>query len=117
MLEADQPFLHVQLGGPANLKCCFSSNRSVTATWIRFVTLNTTLVHHFFNSSRLEKPRGTGKDGIKCSALSLESAQLSDSGLYRCLLEERKLQMLSHGTLLLVSGKEFRMAGSLAWLC
>lgn len=105
MLEADRPFLKVQVNSRAELECCFSSNGSVTATWYKVVKRNTTQLEEAVNSSSRVEQRGKGKNGIQCSTFSFESAQLIDSGVYLCLLNNSKMNKFSYGTLLHVYGK------------
>lgn len=105
MFEADRPFLKVQLNSRAELECCFSSNGSETAIWYKIVKRNTTQLEQAVNSSsRVEQSRKR-KDGIQCSTFSFESAQLIDSGVYLCLLNNSKINGFSYGTLLHVYGK------------
>lgn len=101
-LEADRPYQKVQLGDPAELKCCYSSHDSIPTTWYRFVSRNATLVHQVVNSSR---PVTKEKDGIWCSTLGLESAQLSDTGMYQCFLNSSEIPIFTHGTFLHVYSK------------
>lgn len=108
-LEADQPYRKVRLHDPVELKCCYSSNDSETVTWFKLVSRNITMAHEFINSTTTEL---IGKGRIRCGTLLFESVQMSDSGLYQCLLNESNI--FSHGTFLHVSSK---CSEYLTWLC
>lgn len=97
-LEADRPFQKVLLHDQAELQCCYSSKASVEATWV----MNRAMLIQFLNCSSSEIKE---KDGLQCHKCLLKSAQLSDSGLYRCLLNNSKNEYLTHGTFLYVTGK------------
>lgn len=93
-LEADRPFLRVQVGHTAELECCYrNSNNPVKWSWIK----------HAANGSLSEAPESTPVASSRsCGTLTLELVQLKDSGFYRCWLKSNNYTVMSHGTYLQV---------------
>lgn len=95
-LEPDRPFLWVQNKQTAVLRCCFTNSKKQLErfTWVRN--------HHdnkFRGPYNVTYTDVVIKDYEKpCGILSFISAKPSDSGLYRCWLEDSKV--FTHGTYL-----------------
>nr|XP_040022131.1 B-cell antigen receptor complex-associated protein alpha chain [Gasterosteus aculeatus aculeatus] len=93
-LEADRPFLRVQVGHTAELECCYrNSNNPVKWSWIKRAA----------NGSLSEAPESTPVASSRsCGTLTLELVQLKDSGFYQCSLKSNDCVVMSHGTYLQV---------------
>lgn len=104
MLDPDKPYLNVPLGGSAEMECCYTSAETLTATWVVNVLRNLTVHTHVVKSSELVTVRSRMRASV-CSVLLLKSAQLSDIGLYQCLLNTSDVHLFSHGTFLHVYSK------------
>lgn len=105
MLEADQPYLKVQLNGPAKLDCCYTFAGSLTATWVIIVNRNLTISLQDVKYSDHVIKGKKEKDTTVCSILLLKSVQMSDAGLYLCWLNNSNINTFSHGTYLHVYSK------------
>lgn len=108
MLEADRPYLKVQLNGPAELECCYTFAGSLTATWVIIVNRNVTISLQSVKYSDLvitgERKKDTEKGSV-CGILLLKSVQMGDAGLYLCWLNNSNINTFSHGTYLHVYSK------------
>ncbi|XP_003976934.2 B-cell antigen receptor complex-associated protein alpha chain [Takifugu rubripes] len=96
-LEADKPYLRVRLHGVAEVECCYTSAEPLTATWVR---RNGTRGNKFLNPSDHVTKGSKNMGTTKCSMLVLKSVELSDAGLYQCLLNNSNTEQLSYGTYL-----------------
>lgn len=102
MLEADKPYLRVRLHGVAEVECCYTSAEPLTATWVKNNgTKDIKRLNPLDHVTKGSKNMGT----TKCSMLVLKSVELSDAGLYQCLLNNSITEQLSHGTYLHVYSK------------
>lgn len=102
MLEADKPYLKVRLHGAAEVECCYTYAEPLTATWVQ---LNGTRGIQVRNPSDLVTQGSKTMGTTKCSTMVLKWVQLSDAGLYQCLLNNSHIDQRSHGTYLHVYSK------------
>lgn len=102
MLEADKPYLKVRLHGVAEVECCYTSAQPLTTTWVR---INGTGGFQFMNPSDHVTQGSKIMGTTTCNTMVLKSVQLSDAGLYQCLLNNSNTNQRSHGTYLHVSSK------------
>lgn len=100
ILEADRPFIRVQVFHTADLECCYKTEvRSVKFTWVKQAGNST---RHDAHPVKHSDPVAKGKDGRLCGTLTIEPVQLNDSGLYQCWLNGSDVDLISHGTYLQV---------------
>ncbi|XP_074511041.1 B-cell antigen receptor complex-associated protein alpha chain [Sebastes fasciatus] len=100
ILEADRPFIRVQVFHTADLECCYKTEvRSVKFTWVKQAGNST---RHDAHPVKHSDPVAKGKDGRFCGTLTIEPVQLNDSGLYQCWLNGSDVDLISHGTYLQV---------------
>lgn len=102
MLEADKPYLKVRLHSVAEVECCYIFGEPLTATWVQ---LNGSREVQVMNPSDHVTQGSKILGSTKCSTLVLKSVQLSDAGLYQCLLNNSNVHQRSHGTYLHVYSK------------
>ncbi|XP_070407235.1 B-cell antigen receptor complex-associated protein alpha chain isoform X2 [Nothobranchius furzeri] len=88
ILDADRPFLRVQLYDTATLKCCYKGG-SKFLTWIKRDS-----------SAAKNRVKDTvsevESDSLHCSTLTFDKVELNDTGLYQCYLNKSKVE--THGT-------------------
>ncbi|KAM6935537.1 B-cell antigen receptor complex-associated protein alpha chain [Lycodopsis pacificus] len=101
VLEADRPFLKVQVQHTADLQCCYTSKNSVTVHWIKQVG-NKTLSTHAVALSQRVTVESITVSGKPCGSLTFDPVQLNDTGFYQCLLKGNDFNRVSHGTYLQV---------------
>ncbi|XP_041843088.1 B-cell antigen receptor complex-associated protein alpha chain [Melanotaenia boesemani] len=82
ILQADRPFLRVELFDEASLECCFKNGPSDFIWVIRNTSSS------FYNiSDNGQLNQGNKKsEGATCGFLTFKSVQLNDTGLYQCKL-------------------------------
>lgn len=102
MLEADKPYLKVRLLRVAEMECCYTSVKPLTATWVQ---INGTGGIQVMNPSDHVTQGSKIMGTTECNTMVLKSVQLSDAGLYQCLLNNSNTNLRSHGTYLHVYSK------------
>ncbi|XP_070691577.1 B-cell antigen receptor complex-associated protein alpha chain [Pempheris klunzingeri] len=104
-LEADRPFLRVQLSHRAHLECCYRGKQRLSPTWHRRQFGNSSRVTDLSDVSHHETTQAVaqGDSGTVCGVLTISSVQMNDFGLYQCTLNTTRNSVhRTHGTYLLV---------------
>ncbi|CAL8247493.1 unnamed protein product [Lota lota] len=106
-LDADQPFMKMEVSGTAILKCCYNNNGNDTVNYSWIITTvianHAAHNHQLVNVSEERVEEGEEKGRSLCRVLVLKKLRFSDAGLYRCVLNSHGITgVFSHGTFLQV---------------